>query len=94
MKDKCPATVDGFRFLASADDPKVSYKMDKQTYDMLTPFGIVARTFRKDQRQFDVVLIAGNDKERLAVHAVATVPQDHRLDAAVAASGNGAHATL
>jgi hypothetical protein len=63
MKDKCPATVDGFRFISSVDDPKVSYKMDKQTYDMLTPFGIVARTFRKDQRQFDVVLIAGNDKE-------------------------------
>lgn len=63
MKDNSPKEVDGFKFLASAEDPKITYKMDKQTYEMLNPFGIVARTYRKDQRQFDVVLIAGNDKE-------------------------------
>ncbi|MBN9503886.1 MAG: hypothetical protein BGO01_07000 [Armatimonadetes bacterium 55-13] len=63
MKDHAPDVVDGFRFIPDSDDPKISYKMDAQTYEMLNPFGIVARTYRKDQRQFDVVLIAGNDKE-------------------------------
>jgi len=63
MKDNSPTTVDGFNFISSQEDPKISYKMDQATYDMLNPFGIVARNYRKDQRQFDVVLIAGNDKD-------------------------------
>lgn len=63
MEDHSPATIDGFEFAKSADNPRVSYRSDKSTYEMLNPFGIVARKYRKGERQFDVVLIAGNDKE-------------------------------
>jgi hypothetical protein len=63
MKDHAPATVADYRFQTSADDPQISYRMDDSTYEMLNPFGIVARTYYNMGRQFDVVLIAGNDKE-------------------------------
>jgi hypothetical protein len=63
MKDHAPSQVADFDFHKSADDPQISYKADEATYDMLKPFGIVSRTYFNMGQQFDVVLIAGNDKE-------------------------------
>jgi hypothetical protein len=69
MKDHAPELVASkeqgtFQFQKSPDDPQVSYKADAATYDMLKPFGIVSRKYHNTGgRQFDVVLIAGNDKE-------------------------------
>lgn len=63
MENHAPEMVDGYSYLQSPDNPKISYKSDEGTYKQLNPFGIVARKYRKGERQFDVVLIAGNDKE-------------------------------
>jgi hypothetical protein len=63
MKEHVPDEVEGMRYLQSGEDPDITYKMDKATYDMLKPFGIVARTYQDMGRQIDVVLVAGNDKE-------------------------------
>lgn len=63
MKDHAPEMVADYRFQRSADDEQVSYRMEESTYEMLNPFGIVARTYYNMGKQFDVVLIAGNDKE-------------------------------
>ena len=63
MENHGPEIVDGFEYVKSAENPKISYKSDKGTYEQLRPFGIVARKYRKGERMFDVVLIAGNDKE-------------------------------
>lgn len=68
MKDHAPETIPStelgtFTYEKSAEDPQISYKADAQTYDMLKPFGIVSRKYGSGGRQYDVVLIAGNDKE-------------------------------
>lgn len=41
---------------------KVSYEMDKGTYNELKPFGIVARILSDGERGYDVTLIASSDK--------------------------------
>lgn len=51
-----PKAIDGYTLVHS-------YKMDEMTYTELKPFGIVSGIFQKEQRQFDVVLIASNRKE-------------------------------
>ena len=63
MKEHAPDEVGGMKYLKDGSDPEISYVMDQATYDMLKPFGIVARTYQDMGRQFDVVLVAGNDKE-------------------------------
>lgn len=40
-----------------------SYKMDQSNYDILKPFGIVARTFSDGPEKYDVVVIASRSKE-------------------------------
>jgi hypothetical protein len=40
-----------------------SYKMDKSNYDILKPWGIVARTFTDGPEKYDVVVIASRSKE-------------------------------
>lgn len=63
MKEHAPKEVADYRFQSDPDDPLISYKADQATYDMLKPFGIVSRKYYNMGRKFDVVLIAGNDKE-------------------------------
>lgn len=63
MAKRAPAEVDGFRFIASAENPLESYRMDQGTYDMLDPFGIVSRIYRKVDKSYDVVLIASDKRE-------------------------------
>jgi hypothetical protein len=63
MKEHAPATVADYRFETSGEDALISYKADKQTYEMLNPFGIVSRIYYNMGQKYDVVLIAGNDKE-------------------------------
>ncbi len=63
MKEHAPEQVDDFRYEKSLDDPLITYKADDMTYEMLNPFGIVSRKYFNMGQRFDVVLIAGNDKE-------------------------------
>ena len=63
MVSKTPDSVGGFQFLASSEDPDVSYKMDKGTYDTLRPWGIVARRYGIGSQVFDAVMIAGDSKD-------------------------------
>jgi Protein of unknown function (DUF3485) len=49
-----------------ADLPKgeyCSYKMDQSNYDILKPWGIVARLFHNGQEKYDVVVIASRNKD-------------------------------
>lgn len=64
MKEHAPEVVGDYRFERSVEDPLISYKADDQTYELLNPFGIVSRRyFNSEGKRFDMVLIAGNDKE-------------------------------
>jgi len=63
MEMLVPDSVAGWSYHKSTEDPKVSYKMDKTTYDLLQPFGIVARTYWKGSREYDVVVIASRSKD-------------------------------
>lgn len=60
-----PTKVQGFTMIKSAENPLTSYKMSETTYDVLEPYGIVARIFDDDtsDQQYDVVLVASRSKE-------------------------------
>lgn len=63
METMAPAKVAGYTYMPSPENPKQSYKMDARTYRLLSPFGIVSRVYESGLERYDVVLIAGNDKE-------------------------------
>lgn len=65
MIENSPQELTGYVTQAGAEDARVSYVMSKSTYDVLEPFGIVARVYRDKEtgESFDVVLIAGRSRE-------------------------------
>ena len=63
MEELVPDVVAGWSYHRDPQNPEVSYKMDKGTYDLLQPFGIVARTYWKGSREYDVVVIASRSKD-------------------------------
>ena len=58
-----PPVVDDYRFRPGEGDQLHSYKMDEVTYEMLNPFGIVGRTYIKNNEVIDAVLIASDDPD-------------------------------
>ena len=63
---KLPTQVNSFKFVPNQEDPNnklCTYKMDQTTYDVLHPWGIVARVFIDGPEAYDVVVIGSNDKE-------------------------------
>lgn len=63
MQALVPDVVAGWPYHRDSKDPEISYTMDKGTYDLLQPFGIVARTYWKGSREYDVVVIASRSKD-------------------------------
>jgi hypothetical protein len=61
-------------------DPDVTYKMDKNTYDALTPHGIICRDFVDGVSTFDVVLIASQAKDSFHDPRVCFTAQGWNLD--------------
>jgi hypothetical protein len=63
MEARAPEKIGEMVFIRSQQNPQQSYKMDKVTYEVLAPFGIVARTYTAHSgRAFDVVLIASESR--------------------------------
>ena len=62
MMDKTPLRVSEYLFVPGSENPKYSYKMDKRTYELLNPDGILARVYKSDYKRFDVVLIMGRNQ--------------------------------
>lgn len=60
-----PMEFAGFRMAPASDAsaPYCTYKMDKATYDILRPWGIVPRVFQKEGESYDVVVIGSNTKD-------------------------------
>lgn len=58
-----PERVGNFGFVRGYEDPRVSYRMDQSTYDVLDPFGIVARRYAQGSRVYDMVLVASTSKD-------------------------------
>lgn len=58
-----PRQVGDYKMIAGDEDPNQSYKMDELTYEILNPFGIVARVLDNGQQRFDVVIIAGDNAD-------------------------------
>lgn len=56
LKEKAPATIGSYRL----DE---EYQMDPATYKELKPYGIVARKYSNGDKNYDVVIVAGNKKE-------------------------------
>lgn len=61
MAQHAPDTVAGFTFEPSYDDPGCSYKMSDSTYKTLQPSGILARTYKSGNEEYDVVLISSDN---------------------------------
>jgi Protein of unknown function (DUF3485) len=57
-----PAKIAGYELQQSPENPKISYRMDKMTYDTLNPYGIVARVFNGQGASIDTVII-GSQKD-------------------------------
>lgn len=66
MQENLPMSVGNYSMLPSAEDPMISYRMSEGVYNGLKPYGIVARVFAKQGRQFDTVVVAAND--RISLH--------------------------
>lgn len=62
LEDLSPTVVPGYRFLPAAAGSRTSYRMDKSTYDTLTPYGIVAQVYEQGPNRYDAVVIASNKK--------------------------------
>jgi len=64
LEEKAPASVKGYSMVpGQPGGMRYSYKMDKSTYDVLKPFGIVARQYTDGARLFDAVLITSDTHE-------------------------------
>lgn len=61
MESQLPVRVGDFEFVASAQNPMQSYKMEKTTYETLKPFGIVSRVYSKSGEQYDVVVVSSDN---------------------------------
>lgn len=62
MEARAPEKIGSMTFARDPANPQQSYKMNKQTYDMLAPFGIVSRVYSDNNTGFDVVLIASESR--------------------------------
>lgn len=62
MEARAPEKIGDMSFIRSPENPAQSYKMNQITYDMLAPFGIVARQYTSNSRAYDVVLIASESR--------------------------------
>ena len=62
LEQQAPDLVDGYSFLRGNGLNEQTYKMDKETYRVLEPYGIVSRVYQKQGKNVDVVLIASNNK--------------------------------
>ncbi len=65
IAEHSPTQINGFTMQQSAESPLYSYKMNESTYNVLEPYGIVARVFDDDvsDQQYDVVLVGSRSKE-------------------------------
>lgn len=65
VADALPKRVGDFSMMPPQDPkyPYCSYKMDKTTYDILRPWGIVPRVFSNGRNTYDVVVIGSNTKD-------------------------------
>lgn len=63
LEENSPRQVGAFHMVPSHEGhERVTYKMDESTYEVLAPYGIVARRFEHADQSYDVVLIASNKK--------------------------------
>lgn len=62
MEKMAPDIVAGASFLPGSPNPEQTYKMDERSYQVLNPFGMVARKYAAGPHLYDVVLIASNDR--------------------------------
>jgi hypothetical protein len=63
MEARAPTSVPGYQLIPGPQGLAYTYRMDEQTYEVLQPFGIVARQYTDGQHTFDVVLITSNSHE-------------------------------
>ena len=65
MLENSPTELEGYSMRGGPDSPLYSYKMDPLTYNVLEPYGIVARIYedKVSGQQYDVVIVASRSKE-------------------------------
>ena len=81
VADQLPTEFSGFRMAPAQDSsvPYCTYKMDQATYDILRPWGIIARVFQKSGESYDVVVIGSNTKDSFHDPAVCFSAQGWNL---------------
>lgn len=62
MEQRAPDQVAGVGFVPGRDNPEQSYRMDDESYEMLSPYGMVARVYSGKLGAFDTVLIASRSR--------------------------------
>lgn len=80
MKEQALTKVGAYRMETSHDDPGVTYRMPQSTYDVLVPYGIVARVFRHENQSYDVVLIASRDRRSFHDPRVCFSAQNYQIE--------------
>lgn len=63
MEQNLPDSFTGYYMPRSAEKPNQTYDAGERQYKFLEPYGIVCRTFEKDDYAIDTVVIAGNDRD-------------------------------
>lgn len=60
LESSVPVAFGEYELVTDDAGKRVTYKMDKQTYDVLSPVGITGQVFRdREGRNYDAVIIAG-----------------------------------
>ncbi|MCW5936387.1 MAG: hypothetical protein KIT11_03660 [Fimbriimonadaceae bacterium] len=80
LENMAPATFGDYELVPEVPGSKVSYKMDKLTYDELNPIGICAQKWKKGIESYDVVIIAGDQMESFHDQRWCFVAQGWTLD--------------
>lgn len=80
MEKVIPEQVPGYQFASSSKSNPAS-KMDKNTYDILDPFGIVGRQYvgQTSGRSYDATVIAGNSRKSFHDPQICFSAQQYQL---------------
>jgi hypothetical protein len=64
LEQKAPVTIPGFTMMLNQyGGTAYTYRMDDMTYEILNPYGIVARKYTNGRDVYDVVLISSDSHE-------------------------------
>ncbi len=80
LERNSPKTIPKFQMAVLKDGPEITYRMTKETYETLVPYGIVARVFANGYENYDTVVIMSAKKDSFHDPRVCFTSQGYNLD--------------